>query len=903
MFTSGTARAVVTTCALAVLVLATGCRGDVRSIKGDFCHGVADGSACDDGDSCTIDDRCGDNVCVGRPVANGTVCDDGVACTVDDECQGGSCVGLDVCQEPDAIGGDGVTTTVGCAGLASGDSCDDGDPCTVADTCDGHTCRGSAMDCSDLDATCAAGVCEAGACVVHTLSDGASCDDQDPCSVGESCLAGSCGGAVFSPDGSPCSDGDAATINDRCASGVCAGTARSCDAACCDAAAGTLCDDGDLCTSADRCEKGFCVGTPLDLDCTSLDTACLEGRCNPATGTCGRAALPSGLPCSDGDLCTVNDACQAGSCVGATVDCHDLDSACLVGVCEAETGACAIVPRANGMPCNDGDPCTGHDDCTDAICGGEVDLCGACTNKQPGDPCDDGDACSTAAGVCVQVAGGLRCEVQLQVCSDPGATCAVDTCDAESGDCALVSLHDRATCDDGDPCTDHDTCASGECVGTARELCEAAAPDFCETAAPNDAIGGAIPLAVSAAGVRVLGTLDHGADTDWYSFYAAAGQLIDVTTEPHCGSIAATSITIVRPAGGVTVSSGGDSAWASVSGARAEVDGTYHVAIASIGDVDAATYFVTLTTRDAPACVTPADCGCDTLTCATGGAGAGTCVPALPVASEPDDGVAKATPLTLDQPVLARLVSPSDQDWFRLQLTGGAALDVTTAPACDDTSASSAVDDALRLYASDGTTELALARDDGAGGTHARLSGFVVPTGGTYYVRVTGEAGSVGTYTITASLSGCSADQPCLCSDQVCDPSGATALCVPRLTAPEPASSTAPPVALLLSQRVHGAIGVPYDRDSFQLTLGEGRYDVVTTSFCGAALDTTLEVWDDSGPTPTLLASDDDSGLERFARVGGLNVGAAQTLRVVVGAGGAAVGDYIITVRATVETP
>ena len=113
MFTSGTARAVVTTCALAVLVLATGCRGDVRSIKGDFCHGVADGSACDDGDSCTIDDRCGDNVCVGRPVANGTVCDDGVACTVDDECRDGSCVGLDMCQEPDAIGGDGVTTT-GC---------------------------------------------------------------------------------------------------------------------------------------------------------------------------------------------------------------------------------------------------------------------------------------------------------------------------------------------------------------------------------------------------------------------------------------------------------------------------------------------------------------------------------------------------------------------------------------------------------------------------------------------------------------------------------------------------------------------------------------------------------------------------------------------------------------------
>jgi len=890
--------------ALTVVGPLAGCRSDTRAIEDDFCHGVADGSACDDGDSCTVDDRCGDNVCVGRPVADGTVCDDGVACTIDDECRAGVCGGLNVCAPQDVIGdGDGGVTTIGCTGRVNGASCDDGDPCTVDDACDGRTCRGTPMDCSARDDTCVVGVCDAGACVASTVSDGTACDDGDPCSVGETCVAGACGAAIFAPDGSPCDDGDAATIQDRCASGVCAGTAQSCDSDCCDAAAGASCDDGDLCTGGDRCEGGFCVGDAIEMDCTNLDTACLEGRCDPATGACGRAALPSGRPCDDGDLCTSNDACQAGSCVGAAVDCGDLDSACLVGVCEPDTGACAIVARADGMPCNDGDPCTGHDDCTDAICGGEVDLCGACANRQPGDACDDGDACSEGAGVCVQVAGGLRCEVQIQACSDPGATCAVSTCDAGSGGCTNVSLHDRATCDDGDPCTRGDTCADGQGVGTARELCEADAPDFCETAASNDAIGDAIPLAVGGDGVRILGTLDHGADTDWYAFNASAGQLIDVVTEPHCGSAAKTTLTLVRPSGEVTVASGGGSAWASLSGARAEIDGTYHLAVGAIGDVDAATYFLTVATRDAPACTEDADCACAQLTCATGGAGEGTCVPALPVATEPDDSAAVATPLALGEAALGRLVSPTDQDWFSLQLTQGTALSLTTTPACDDTGGGGAIDNAVRLYASDGTTELALARDDGKGGSSAALTGFAVESSGTYYARVTGEAGAVGTYVIVAEESACSAEAPCLCADQVCDPSGATALCVPRLDAPEPASAGGAPVALLLSQRVHAAIDVAYDRDSFALTVGEGSYDVVTTSYCGSSLDTTLEVWDDSGASPALLASDDDSGGERFARVSGLTVGAAQTLRVVVGAGGAAVGDYIITVRASSEAP
>lgn len=899
------ARMAFTTCALALLTLTIGCRDGDGKISDDFCHGVTDGARCTDGDSCTVDDRCGNGICIGRAVTDGTVCDDGNSCTVDDECRAGACAGLDLCTETDATtGGDGETTTVGCSALPDGATCDDADPCTVDDVCSGSTCGGAPRDCGAQDGECALGACDAesGACVAVTVSDGTSCDDTDACTVGESCLAGSCGGAVFAPDGSPCNDDNGDTVNDRCASGLCAGLSQSCDEGCCDAADGTPCDDGSACTSPDACAGGFCAGTKVVLNCTSLDTACLEGRCDPSTGACVRAALASGLPCDDGDLCSENDACQDGTCTGAAVDCSAVDSACLVGVCEEDTGACGIVARADGMPCDDGDPCTGHDDCTDAICGGEVDLCSACQNKSPGAPCDDGDACSTEAGACVQVAGGLRCEVQLMACSDPGATCAVDVCEAETGACALVSLHDRATCDDGDPCTTGDTCAAGGCAGIARELCGAGAPDFCETAALNDAIGSAIPLAVGSAGLRVLGTLDHGADTDWYSFGASAGQLIDITTSSHCASAVSTAITIVRPSGEVTVSSGGNTPWASVLGARAELDGTYHVAISPIGDADAATYFLNITTTDAPGCTVDEDCGCDRLSCGAGGAGAGTCLPRLSLATEPDDSAATATTLAMGEELLGRLVSPSDQDWFALTLAADAAVDIQTVPACDTSGDDgTAIDNTLRVYAPDGTTELAFSRDDGDGATNAKVTDFVAPADGIYFVRVTGEAGTVGSYAISAAVSGCSGIEPCLCADQVCDDSGSVGLCVPRLTAPEPAATSTEPVPLLLSQRVHSAIGIPYDTDTFTLTVGEGNYDIITTSFCGAALDTTLEVWIDGVDGPELAASDDDSGADRFASVNGFTVASAQTLTIVVAASGAAVGGYIVTVRASTE--
>ena len=76
-----------------------------------------------------------------------------------------------------------------------------------------------------------------------------------------------------------------------------------------------------------------------------------------------------GAACSDGDLCTLNDACSNGVCEYDNKDCSHLDGACLVGMCDVNTGGCYAAPANEDDPCDDGDPCT-VDSCdpSDGLC-------------------------------------------------------------------------------------------------------------------------------------------------------------------------------------------------------------------------------------------------------------------------------------------------------------------------------------------------------------------------------------------------------------------------------------------------------------------------------------------------------------------------------------------------------
>jgi hypothetical protein len=87
-----------------------------------------------------------------------------------------------------------------CSGRPDGTACDDGNACTQGDQCHGGGCAaGTPMVCATGDACAPQGTCDpsSGACVYALAPDGTPCDDQNLCTLGETCLAGSCqGGAV-----------------------------------------------------------------------------------------------------------------------------------------------------------------------------------------------------------------------------------------------------------------------------------------------------------------------------------------------------------------------------------------------------------------------------------------------------------------------------------------------------------------------------------------------------------------------------------------------------------------------------------------------------------------------------------------------------------------------------------
>jgi hypothetical protein len=202
-----------------------------------------------------------------------------------------------------------VCDPTGCAGRPVGSLCDDDDVCTLGETCqpDGTCGGGPLLDCT--------GQCLTGGC--------------DPAT-----------GCVARPAGWPCEDGDACTTGDQCS------------------AAGAVCVAGT---------PAFCVG------------ACLTGACDAALGCLPRPATAS---CDDGNACTGLDHCSgvADTCVGEPVDCDDANP-CTTDVCDASAG-CAHPPRDDGILCPE-DACHPLAACAAGVC-----------DPGPVRSCEDGHACT-----------------------------------------------------------------------------------------------------------------------------------------------------------------------------------------------------------------------------------------------------------------------------------------------------------------------------------------------------------------------------------------------------------------------------------------------------------------------------------------------------------------------------
>jgi len=76
---------------------------------------------------------------------------------------------------------------------------------------------------------------------------------------------------------------------------------------------GEQCDDGN---SADGdCCSATCQFEAAGAPCGERFDLCGLNACD-GSGNCVRTAKPDGLPCNDGNACTITDTCRSGACVG-----------------------------------------------------------------------------------------------------------------------------------------------------------------------------------------------------------------------------------------------------------------------------------------------------------------------------------------------------------------------------------------------------------------------------------------------------------------------------------------------------------------------------------------------------------------------------------------------------------
>ncbi len=416
---------------------------------------VEDGTACDDGDFCTVAGSCSDGVCETVP----RDCSD-----LDDQCNVGVCDSeAQACvTEPAHLG----------------ESCEDDLFCTANTTCtEEGTCEGEPTDCSAAGDQCNEGVCneEAQACEPEPFNIGEDCDDELACTINTTCtIEGTCEGEPLD-----CS----AAGGQECIDGVCDEEAGGCVGE--PINIGQSCNEDLFCVVGSLCtEEGSCEGTPRD--CSSLDDQCNVGICDEAAGACVAVPINTGESCDDDLFCTVNTTCSAsGTCEGQPRDCSGEDDQCNEGICDEAAGSCVAEPTNIGQTCDDGLACTVNNTCSASgtcegqprDCSGDDDQCneGICDESVGGcvaDPVNIGQTCDdelfcTVGTICTDDGG---CEGIPRDCSDLDDQCNVGICDEAAGACVAAPINIGDSCDDDLFCTVNTTCsASGTCEGQARD--------------------------------------------------------------------------------------------------------------------------------------------------------------------------------------------------------------------------------------------------------------------------------------------------------------------------------------------------------------------------------------------------------------------------------------------------
>jgi len=397
-------------------------------------------------------------------------------------------------------------------------------------TCDIHCQTLQPAGCVDGNA-CTADSCDpVFGCINEPVADGTTCDDANPCTTGDTCAAGVCGGGP-PPD---CDDGNVCT-DDACdASTGCTHTPVVCPDD------HNVCNGAETCTPGVGCHHGTLVTCPAGLVCDPATGDCVpkpcsaDADCNDAN-PCTVDTCPSGTPrvctsnpgpdgrtpgCTDSDACNGTEMCQAGVCMpGTPPDCDD-GNPCTNDGCDAIQGC---VHAAIAGCCRTPSDCPGSKTCAacvDNVCG-LIDNCcdidadcaarqpcqtGTCiatqcqyTNAADGTPC--GDTCHPAD----DCQGGSCVPGAPLSCPGDGDVCTQDFCDPSSG---CVHQPIAGCCHNDTECNDHDNCTRDACDPNAH-LCSNALIDpfaeckSCSVDTDCDVIGRCAGQACGSAGVCI----------------------------------------------------------------------------------------------------------------------------------------------------------------------------------------------------------------------------------------------------------------------------------------------------------------------------------------------------------------------------------------------------------------
>ena len=385
--------------------------------------------------------------------AKAVPCDDGKACSSDDICAGGACKG--------------GTDTCGCTKNSDCVAFDDGDLCNGQMYCNQATNQcvlnpASVVNCPSVDNTdCQKNACtpKTGNCAPTPLEKVKKICDV----VGQQATCGwrTIGPAELPAAASLCDDGSACTQGEMCEDGACVGGTNVCE--CWKDGDCAAKEDGNACNGTLFCDKSGakpkCTVNPASIVvCNkSYPGPCVGDLCNPASGECAQGPVNNGLPCDDGTLCTIADACLGGKCVGKAANCDDGD-ACTNDSCQPAKG-CLHAPPV----CDDANDCT-HDGCDSQTgkCFADPSLKNGQLCNADNNGCTVNDAC--AWGVC-KMGAQIVCDLPLKVCQQ--ALCVPDT--ATKYHCLVNAAADGADCDDGVACTVGSSCLKGKCSGAGKE--------------------------------------------------------------------------------------------------------------------------------------------------------------------------------------------------------------------------------------------------------------------------------------------------------------------------------------------------------------------------------------------------------------------------------------------------